>query len=109
MGARLYVGNLSYGTTATALRVFLATDGRKVNEVTMPSDRLTGKPRGFAFVRMATEEDARSAIEALDGRELDGQRLRINEAREPGRPPRPGPFGGPGDRPGRGGRRSGAS
>jgi RNA recognition motif-containing protein len=67
--------------------------------VTVPSDRDTGRPRGFAFVEMATAEQAAAAIAQFDGRELNGRNLRVNEAAE--RPARAGGFGG-GDSGGRG-------
>ena len=82
MGTKLYVGNLSYSTTEAALRQAFEADGREVREVAMISDRETGRPKGFAFVQMGSEEDAKSAIAALDGRELDGRPLRVNEAQE---------------------------
>jgi RNA recognition motif-containing protein len=82
MGTKLYVGNLSYSTTEQALRAAFEADGREVREVAMISDRETGRPKGFAFVQMGSEEDAKSAIAALDGRELDGRPLRVNEAQE---------------------------
>ena len=95
MGSKLYVGNLNYTTTEDALRDAFAADGRSVREVAIPSDRETGRPRGFAFVTMGSDADARSAIDALNGRELDGRSLNVNEAQE--RPPRSGgAFGGGG-------------
>lgn len=82
MGTKLYVGNLSYSTTEESLRTLFASDGRTVTEVAVITDRMTGQPRGFAFVKMGSEEDARSAIEKLNGVELDGRRLNVNEAKE---------------------------
>ena len=82
MGSKLYVGNLSFNTTEASLRQAFEADGRKVKEVAIISDRATGRPRGFAFVQMASQEDAQSAISALDGQELDGRRLKVNEAQE---------------------------
>ncbi|MBI5432087.1 MAG: RNA-binding protein [Planctomycetes bacterium] len=82
MGTKLYVGNLSYSTTETSLRAAFETNGRSVKEVAVISDRETGRPRGFAFVRMGTDIEARAAIEELDGFELDGRRIRVNEAQE---------------------------
>ena len=101
MGTRLYVGNLSYNTNDETLRAAFAADGRNVKEVSVITDRMTGQPRGFAFVEMATQADADAAISALDGRELDGRTLRVSEARE-----RPGGGGGGGGG-GRGGGRGG--
>jgi RNA recognition motif-containing protein len=80
--SKLYVGNLSYRTTEDTLRAHFEGDGRKVERVTIITDRETGQPRGFAFVEMASPADAEAAIAALDGRELDGRTLRVSEARE---------------------------
>ena len=88
MGTRLYVGNLSFNTTEDTLRKALSENGRVVKDLHLPSDRETGRPRGFAFAEMASEADAKSAIEALDGKQLDGRPLKVNEAQE--RAPRPG-------------------
>ncbi len=82
MGTKLYVGNLSYSTTEQTLRAAFEEGGREVREVAMISDRETGRPKGFAFVQMGSEDDAKAAIAALDGRDLDGRPLRVNEAQE---------------------------
>ncbi|HJZ85181.1 MAG TPA: RNA-binding protein [Polyangia bacterium] len=82
MGTKLYVGNLSYNTTEETLRTAFEADGRQVREVAIITDRMTGQPRGFAFVEMGSPADAQAAIAALDGRELDGRTLRVSEARE---------------------------
>ncbi|MEK6606781.1 MAG: RNA-binding protein [Myxococcota bacterium] len=82
MGTKLYVGNLSYNTTEESLRTHFGADGRQVQEVAVVTDRMTGRPRGFAFVTMGTQADADAAVQALDGRELDGRTLKVNEARE---------------------------
>lgn len=97
MGSRLYVGNLSFDTTEDTLRDLFGADGRTVEDVAIITDRETGRPRGFAFVEMATQEDAAGAIETLDGREVDGRAIRVNEARER----RPGGGGGGGGNRGR--------
>jgi len=94
MGTRLYVGNLSFNTTEDSLHKVLAEDGRNVKEVNLVLDRDTGRPRGFAFAEMASDNDAQAAIKALDGQELDGRNLRVNEAQE--RQPRYGNSGGGG-------------
>jgi len=107
MGSRLYVGNISYQTTEATLRELFSQGGKKVDEVAIIMDRETGRSRGFAFVTMATAEDAQKAIQELDGQMIDGRTLRINEARErqprTGGPPprfdRPGGGGFGGDRP----------
>lgn len=82
MSTRLYVGNLSFNSTEDAIARAFEQDSRRVQSVSVVTDRDTGRPRGFAFVEMASEADARSAIEALDGTELDGRTLRVNEAQE---------------------------
>ena len=103
-GARLYVGNLSYQTTQDALRAAFEQDGRTVVEVKIVTDRDTGQPRGFAFVEMSSPAEAQAAIAAMDGQQLDGRTLRVNEAQE-----RSGGGGGGGGRGGggRGGGRGG--
>lgn len=77
---KLYVGNLSYTTTQEALQAEFSAYGQVV-EVAIINDRDTGRPRGFAFVTMASDEAGRAAIENLNGRELDGRTLTVNEAR----------------------------
>jgi len=103
MGSKLYVGNLNFTTTEDALRNAFAADGRTVREVAIPSDRDTGRPRGFAFVTMGSDADAKAAITALDGKDLDGRSLRVNEAQD--RPQRSGGGGGGGGGGGYGGGR----
>ncbi len=76
----IYVGNLSRTTTESTLKSLFETYGL-VSSVKMVKDRVTGEPRGFAFVDMEDEEASKQAIAALNGKEVDGQRLRINEAR----------------------------
>ena len=98
MGNRLYVGNLSFNTTEETLRASFADGGRNVVEVNIISDRDTGRPRGFAFVEMGSDADAKAAISALDGQNLDGRTITVNEARE-----RKGGGGGGGGGGGRGG------
>jgi len=95
MGTKLYVGNLNYNTSEESLRQLFAGNGREVASVSIIMDRETGRSRGFAFVEMATPEGAQDAMRELDGHDLDGRQLRINEARE--RDPRgPRPAGGGG-------------
>ena len=77
---KLYVGNLSYSTTQDTLQAEFAAHGQ-VEEVAVITDRETGRPRGFAFVTMANEEEGRAAIETLNGREVDGRTITVNEAR----------------------------
>lgn len=76
----IYVGNLSYNATEEDLiRVF--TDYGTVSRVTLPTDRETGRPRGFAFVEMQADAEEDAAIEALDGAEWMGRELRVNKAK----------------------------
>ena len=81
-GARLYVGNLPFDTDEATLRSAFEAGGRKVTEVKVITDRMTGQPRGFAFVEMASSQDAQAAISELDGRDFGGRTLRVSEARE---------------------------
>jgi len=92
--ARLYVGNISYGTTKETLEKTFAEHG-EVTGVNIITDRQTGRPKGFAFVEMATPEAAEAAKEALNGLELDGRTLNVDNAREQ-EPRRSGGFGGGG-------------
>ena len=82
MSTRLYVGNLSFNSTEDSITEAFSQDSRKVSSVSMMTDRDTGQSRGFAFVEMASEGDAQAAIKAMDGTELDGRTLRVNEAQE---------------------------
>src|SRR5690349_4848149 len=82
MGTKLYVGNLNYNTNEAILREAFGANGREVTSVSVIMDRETGRSRGFAFVEFATPEQAQAALQELDGQELDGRMLRINEARE---------------------------
>jgi RNA recognition motif-containing protein len=92
MGTRLYVGNLSYNVTEPELREVFAEDGRNVVEVKIVMDRDTGRPRGFAFVEMGSDDEASKAIQSLTGREVQGRAINVSEARE--RTPRGGGGGG---------------
>jgi RNA recognition motif-containing protein len=94
MGKRLYVGNLPYDADEASLKEAFQQDGRAVVDVRFVMDRETGRPRGFAFVEMASDGDAQKAIAAMDGAEFGGRRLRVNEA-EDRRGPGPGGPGGP--------------
>ncbi len=92
MGKRLYVGNLSFQTLEDDLIKAFEQDGRRVESARIMVDRETGRPRGFAFVEMASDADAQAAIQAMNGAELDGRPLKVNEAQE--RAPRTGGGGG---------------
>ncbi|HWM93360.1 MAG TPA: RNA-binding protein [Thermoanaerobaculia bacterium] len=82
MGKRLYVGNLSYSVTDNDLRDAFTDGGYEVVDVKIVMDRDAGRPRGFAFVELATDEEATRAIEQMNGRDLQGRSLNISEARE---------------------------
>ena len=82
MGKRLYVGNLPYETDESQLRALFEQEGRQVEEVKVVTDRDTGRSRGFAFVEMATDDQARAAAEALNGKPYGGRPLTVSEARE---------------------------
>ena len=81
MNNRLYVGNLSFHSTQEDIHRAFAEFG-EVNEVKLILDRETGRSRGFAFVVMGSEDAARQAIEQMDGADLDGRALRVNEAED---------------------------
>ena len=78
---KLYIGNLSYDTTETELRGAL-TEFEPIMECHYPMDRDTGQPRGFAFVTFNNRETGEAAIKALDGSDLGGRKLRVNEAED---------------------------
>ncbi|MGA2246297.1 MAG: RNA-binding protein [Verrucomicrobiota bacterium] len=108
MSNKLFVGNLSFNTTENDLNDLFAAHGT-VTETNLMMDRETGRPRGFAFVTMSSDEEAQKAIAALSGKELDGRALTVNEAkpreeRPPGGGGRRG-FSGGGGGGGGGGRR----
>lgn len=75
----IYVGNLSFNSTSDDLERTFAQYGQ-VDSAAVIMDRDTGRSRGFGFVEMGNSEEARKAIQELDGAELDGRRLRVNEA-----------------------------
>jgi RNA recognition motif-containing protein len=102
MTTKLYVGNLSYDTTEEELHELFAQAG-SVQSATLPTDRETGRPRGFGFVEMATEEEARKAISMFDGQMLRDRQLKVNESR-PREEGRGGGRSGGGFRSGGGGR-----
>jgi RNA recognition motif-containing protein len=80
MVKKLYVGGLSYNTTEDTLRDMFSQSGG-VDSVKIITDRDTGRSKGFAFVEMATDQGAQEAIQSFDGKELDGRRLAVNEAK----------------------------
>jgi RNA recognition motif-containing protein len=81
MGTRLYVGNLSFGSTAESVRETFARVG-EVSDVHLVTDRSTGQSRGFAFVTMGSPAEAHAAITGLNGTPLEGRSLKVNEAEE---------------------------
>lgn len=98
MASKLYIGGLSYSTTSEGLKEFFAQCGN-VLSASVITDRFSGQSRGFGFVEMSTAEEAQAAISQLNGRELDGRRLRVELAQ-------PKAEGGRGGRSGSGGGRS---
>lgn len=109
MSRKLFVGNLPYETMEQDLEALFAQAGQ-VETVSVMRDRMTGRARGFAFVEMASDDDAQKAIAQLHGHQLGGRALTVNEARpQVARPPGGGFGGGDGGRgrgQGRGGRRT---
>jgi cold-inducible RNA-binding protein len=88
----IYVGNMNFQTTEADLRALFEPFGQ-VTRVHIAMDRDTGRPRGFAFVEMANDEEATKAIAGLDGKEVGGRNIKVNEAR-----PKTGGGGGGGGR-----------
>jgi cold-inducible RNA-binding protein len=76
----IFVGNLSFGATEDTVRALFETHGT-VDRVNICTDRDSGQPRGFGFVEMANDNEAEKAISAVNGKELDGRALNVNEAR----------------------------
>ena len=86
-GTRLYVGNIPYDADEGVLKAFVGDgiDGCQVTQVKIVIDRETGRPRGFAFVELSRADHAKRAIEKLNGSDLGGRTIVVNEAREPQR------------------------
>ena len=82
MGKRLYVGNIPYQTSEAQLRTLFEEGGGQVEEVKIVTDRETGRPRGFAFVELATDAEAEAAVGALNGKDFGGRPLTVSEARD---------------------------
>ena len=99
MGRKLYVGNLAYGITDSDLQQMFGAHGT-VQSAQVIMDRDTGRSKGFGFVEMGSDQEAQAAIAALNGQEVNGRTLTVNEAR-----PKEGGGGGGGGRGGYGGRR----
>jgi RNA recognition motif-containing protein len=106
MGRKLYVGNLTYGVTDSALEQMFAPHGT-VESAQVIMDRDTGRSKGFGFVEMKTDQEAQAAIAAMNGKEVEGRSLTVNEAkpREDRGGGRGGSGGGRGGYGGGGGRR----
>jgi len=100
MGKKLYVGNLSYGVTASDLEELFSQHGT-VESAQVIEDRATGRSKGFGFVEMSSPTEAQAAIDALNQQDHGGRTLTVNEAKP--REPRSGGFGGGGGGGGRGG------
>jgi RNA recognition motif-containing protein len=92
--SKLYVGNLSFKTTEDELRSAFGQFG-SVTDVYVAMDKMTGRPRGFAFVTMGTDDEAKAAAEKMNGTDLGGRQLTVNEARPKEERPAGG-FGGGG-------------
>ncbi len=93
MNTKMYVGNLPFSATQEDINALFSQFGT-VTDVFLPMDRVSGRPRGFAFVTMGTPEEMQAAIAGLNGQEFGGRKLGINEARP--KEERPGGFGGGG-------------
>ncbi len=94
----IYVGNLSFDASESDVRALFEAHGT-VDKVNLVTDRETGRPRGFGFVEMASDDEGRAAINALDGQDSQGRNLKVNEAK-----PRENLSGGGGGGGGGGGR-----
>ena len=95
MAKKLYVGSLSYGTTEASLRDAFSQAGT-VESAMIIMDKMTNRSKGFGFVEMSTDDEAQTAIEMFNGKDLDGRKIIVNEARpmEPRAPRTPGFRGG---------------
>ena len=81
MGNRLYVGNLSFDITEDSLRAALEGAGGTCKDIHIVTDRETGRPRGFAFAEMSNDAEAQAVIDTMDGKDLEGRNLTVNEAK----------------------------
>lgn len=99
MSKKLYIGNLAFSVTQDSLKEAFASFG-DIEEVTLVTDRETGRSRGFGFVTFANDADADKAMAEMNGKEIEGRAIKVSEARPPGE-------GGGGRRGGFGGRRGG--
>lgn len=85
MATKLFVGNLEYTVTSDDLKEAFAQTGTVVDAVVI-SDKMSGRSRGFGFVEMSSEAEAKAAIEKLNGADLKGRKINVNEARPPREP-----------------------
>ncbi len=92
MAKKLFVGSLSYNVTDDQLQEFFAQAGT-VESAKVIIDRVSGRSRGFGFVEMSSDEEAQKAVDELNGKEIDGRAIVVNEARPMGDRPRRGGFG----------------
>src|SRR5687767_10462425 len=107
MGSKLYVGNLSYDTTSSALEQLCSPHGT-VQSAEVIQDRDSGRSKGFGFVQMGSDAEAQAVIAALNGHQQDGRALTVNEAKpREDRPRGGGGYGGGGNRGGSGGNERG--
>lgn len=98
MGRKIYVGNLGYNVTGSDLETLFAAHGT-VSSAQIIADRTSGTSKGFGFVEMSTDDEAKAAISALDGKERDGRIMKVNEAKpKESRPGGGGGYGGGGGR-----------
>ncbi len=97
MASKLYVGGLPYSVTETQLQELFSQHG-EVRSAKVITDKFTGRSRGFGFVELGSEEQGRKAMEALNGTQLEGRTLIVNEAKEQGDRRAPGGGGGGGGR-----------
>ncbi len=97
MSTKIFVGNLAFSTTQDELTALFSAAG-SVTDVFLPTDRETGRPRGFAFVQFSTEAEAKEAIARFNQHELGGRKLNVNAAEERGARPGGGGGGGGGPR-----------
>lgn len=106
MNKKIYIGNCDFKLEEPQLESFLSEQGVQTASVQIIRDRFTQRSKGFAFAELNEGQDVESAIQALNGKELNGRKLNVNEAREREKTPR-GDFGGGGRGPGGGGDRGG--
>ncbi|HSX45168.1 MAG TPA: RNA-binding protein [Candidatus Saccharimonadales bacterium] len=94
MASKLFIGSLPYSVTSEQLNEMFAAHGTVVSAVVI-IDKFSNKSKGFGFVEMSTDDEAQAAMKALDGSEVEGRKIMVNEARpQEKRPPREGGFGG---------------